>query len=99
VRKIHHPTTIDLSSVLYALSDPVRLCIVKTLASKKELCCKQFKSPVKKSTMSHHFKALRDAGITRTRVVGTRHITSLCRKELQKNFPGLLDAVLKAAKY
>jgi len=90
---------LDLSAVLYALSDPARLYIVKTLASsKEEMPCCSFECHLAKPTMSHHFKVLRDVGITKTRVQGTKHFTSLCTKELDRAFPGLLNAILKAAK-
>ena len=46
---------------------------------------------------SHHFRVLREAGITHTRIDGTtRHVT-LRREDLDARFPGLLDAVLAGA--
>ncbi|GAA3072974.1 hypothetical protein GCM10017600_25260 [Streptosporangium carneum] len=50
-----------------------------------------------KSTLSHHLRVLRDAGLTRTRQEGTRCFVILRRQELQTRFPGLLQAVLAAA--
>jgi len=50
-----------------------------------------------KSTMTHHFKVLRDAGIIYTQIEGREHQTSLRRKELDARFPGLLDSILRAA--
>jgi DNA-binding transcriptional ArsR family regulator len=44
--------------------------------------------------MSHHLRVLREAGLTRTRVEGTRRYVSLRREDLQARFPGLLEAVL-----
>jgi len=99
MRKLKHPESLDLSTVLYALSDPMRLRIVKTLAgTKEEMMCCSFQCNLAKPTMSHHFKVLREAGITKIRVQGTKHFTSLCQKELDHSFPGLLKAVLKSAK-
>jgi DNA-binding transcriptional ArsR family regulator len=50
-----------------------------------------------KSSVSYHFKVLREAGVTRTRVEGTQRFISLRRDDLEMRFPGLLDAVLRAA--
>jgi hypothetical protein len=46
--------------------------------------------------MSHHFRVLRDAGVVRTRSDGAAHMNVLRREELDRLFPGLLDAVLAA---
>ena len=62
----------------------------------KRRAAKSFTLPVTKSTMSHHFRVLRDAGIIEQREVGTRKLTSLCRAELDAAYPGLLDSVLRA---
>jgi DNA-binding transcriptional ArsR family regulator len=53
---------------------------------------------VAKSTLSHHLRVLRDAGVTRTRQEGTRCFVELRRDDLEFRFPGLLDAVLDAAR-
>ncbi|ELQ08740.1 ArsR family transcriptional regulator, partial [Pseudomonas fluorescens BRIP34879] len=47
-----------------------------------------------KSSMSHHFRVLRDAGLVHTRSVGTTHMNSLRRDELETRFPGLLASIL-----
>lgn len=93
-----HPNLKDvtLASVLHALSDPVRLCFVQTLAEKGELPCCAVHVPVAKSTLSHHLNVLRTAGIIFTRVHGTQSLTSLRTDELNARFPGLLKAVLSA---
>jgi DNA-binding transcriptional ArsR family regulator len=91
---------LQLEAVLHALSDPVRLGIVCSLAaagSDAELACKAFALPVVKSTATHHFRVLREAGVIRQRVCGTTRLNALRREELQARFPGLLDAVLAAA--
>lgn len=90
----------DLVTVLQALSDPVRLEIVRQLAGCDEgsaLSCGQIELEVTKSTASHHLKTLRAAGITAEREEGTRKFTWLRKDELESRFPGLLDAVLCAA--
>ena len=53
---------------------------------------------VSKSTLSHHFKVLREAGVTRTRVNGTHRYVSLRGDELESRFPGLLRSVLDASR-
>jgi DNA-binding transcriptional ArsR family regulator len=86
---------IDLAEVLQALGDPVRLQIVGALAG-GERACGSFPLPVSDSTRSHHFKVLRRAGVTATRVHGTQRLASLRRGDLDARFPGLLDSVLDA---
>lgn len=99
MRPIHHPhpQDITLAGVLYALGDPVRLNIVQALATRRELACADFDLPVAKSTLSHHFKILRESGVLYCRKQGTQHMNSLRREDLEAVFPGLLDAVLQAA--
>ena len=90
---------IDGMTVLQALSDPVRLEIVRQLAGctgGSELKCGQIELPVTKSTASHHFKILFDAGIVGERAQGTSKFLHLRRDELEQRFPGLLDSVLRA---
>jgi DNA-binding transcriptional ArsR family regulator len=90
--------TIDLSTVLHALADPVRLEIVRQLAACSgpgELSCGQIEVPVGKSTASHHLKALCAAGLTTEREEGTRKYIRLRRKELDRHFPGLVELVLR----
>jgi DNA-binding transcriptional ArsR family regulator len=91
---------IDIVTVLQALSDPVRLEIVRQLAGcvgDDELFCGQIELPVSKSTTSHHLKTLTSAGIIAEREAGTRKYLRLRRAELDERFPGLLDSVLRAA--
>lgn len=88
---------IELASVLHALSDPVRLRIVAGLADGGEVSCGRFELPVTKSTCTHHFRVLREAGVIQQRVQGTTRLNKLRREELEARFPGLVDAVLRAA--
>ena len=85
---------ITLSGVMAALSDPVRVEIVRGLAAQGETACGLFELGVSKATRSHHFRVLREAGLTHTRAQGTHRLVSLRREELDARFPGLLDAVL-----
>ena len=89
----------QLTEVLHALSDPVRLLIVQTLdTATGPLACHDIALPVSKSTGSHHYKVLREAGIVRWREEGTRRYYTVRRDDLEARFPGLLDTVLDAAK-
>ncbi len=97
---LYHPPReeLELASVLHALSDPQRLRIVQTLAGGTEPCrCGDFNLDVTKSTMTHHFRILREAGIIEQRAEGTAKLNSLRRDDLEARFPGLLDAVLQSA--
>jgi len=108
MRLLYHPDQKDitLAGILYALGDPVRLEIVRLLATKGEQPCAAFdfaiasgtaQKAIAKSTMSHHFRVLRESGILYCRKEGTQHLNSLRRDDLDALFPGLLDAVLQAA--
>ncbi len=88
---------IALPAVMAALSDPVRVEIVRELAGRGEAACGTFELAVSKATRSHHLRVLREAGVTRTRADGTRRLVSLRRDDLDARFPGLLGAVLAAA--
>ena len=97
--RIHHPARgeLQLGAVLHALSDPVRLRIVATLAADGARTCGSFGLPVTKSTCTHHFRVLREAGVISQRPEGTTRVNSLRRDDLEARFPGLLDTVLDAA--
>jgi DNA-binding transcriptional ArsR family regulator len=99
VRDASHPDPDEftLTAVLAALSDPVRVGVVRLLADGRERGWGELQAPVAKSTLSHHLRVLRDAGITRTRQEGTRCFLVLRRADLESRFPGLIDAVLDAA--
>lgn len=89
---------ITLEGVLYALSDPIRLGIVRRMACEGgEKSCSDFGVCMPKSTLAHHFKVLRSMGLLKTRTEGTQSLNSLRRDDLDARFPGLLDAVLSAA--
>ena len=86
-----------LAAVMAALSDPVRVEIVRVLAAEAERTCGTFDLGISKATRSHHFKVLREAGLTHTRSEGTHRHLSLRRDDVDARFPGLLAAVLAAA--
>ncbi len=96
---LHHPEReeIELAAVLHAFSDPQRLHIVRELANDPfPRPCGAIALDVTKSTMTHHFRVLREAGVIRQQRVGTTKLTELRRDDLDARFPGLLDAVLSA---
>jgi DNA-binding transcriptional ArsR family regulator len=99
MRQIKHPTLdqVELTDIMYALSDPARVEIVRRLAKEsRAMTCGELNLDRPKSSMSHHFKILRDAGIVETLVEGKEHFNTLRISELEKRFPGVLRAILKA---
>jgi DNA-binding transcriptional ArsR family regulator len=88
--------TLDLATILHALSDPIRLLIVAKLADGQEHTCGSFGLPIAKSTSSHHFRVLREAGVVQQRIDGKCRLNRLRAEQLEQRFPGLLDAVLRA---
>nr|WP_314568447.1 helix-turn-helix domain-containing protein [uncultured Pseudomonas sp.] len=96
MRAFKHPLLQDLTleRLLYALSDPVRLDIVRYLAGVPEATCGELDGGRPKSSMSHHFRVLRDAGLVQTRSAGTTHLNSLRGDLLEERFPGLLKTIL-----
>jgi DNA-binding transcriptional ArsR family regulator len=96
VRQLPHPKIdeITLPGVLAALSDPARLRIVRALAGAGcERPWGEFDVGVGPSTLSHHMKVLREAGVILHRKEGTRCFVAL-RPELEAAFPGLLGCIL-----
>ncbi|MDJ1130470.1 ArsR/SmtB family transcription factor [Streptomyces iconiensis] len=105
VRELPHPAReeIRLETVLHALADPTRLRIVTTLDTFGEgeglgATCSQVDVPVSASTLTHHFRVLRESGVINQCYRGTSKISCLRRTDLDPLFPGLLDAVLNAAR-
>lgn len=101
MRELPHPAVadIELPEVMHALADPVRLEMVRRLAQNTgdENCIGVTDGiTIHKSTVSHHFRVLRESGVTETRVDGRNRYVQIRRAALEERFPGLLDAVLKA---
>lgn len=97
-KPLFHPVaaSIELPQVLHALGDPVRLAITLQLKSGIQLSHSEFRPVGKhKATMTHHFRILREAGVTHTAVVGREHIVSLRIKDIEERFPGVLSAIWK----
>lgn len=100
MRGLSHPAweKIELAAVMHALADPARLQIIGRLATAGELGCSPEACGVAlhKSTLSHHFRVLREAGLIRVRQCGRTRMTQLRTDDLDRRFPGLLDSVLSA---
>ncbi|WP_371650682.1 MULTISPECIES: ArsR/SmtB family transcription factor [unclassified Streptomyces] len=99
-RELDHPARdeIRLEGVLHALSDPIRLRVVRDLAAADgELSCSYFDLPVTKSTTTHHFRVLRESGVIQQTYRGTAKMNGLRRADLEELFPGLFDRILEAA--
>jgi DNA-binding transcriptional ArsR family regulator len=88
---------LQLTAVLYALSDDTRLQIVQSLAKTPEIACSYFDIHMPKSSLSHHFRVLRASGIITTRREGTALFNRLRTEDLEERFPGVLASVLAAS--
>jgi DNA-binding transcriptional ArsR family regulator len=105
MRPLFHPPIEDVTveGILHALSDPVRVTIFTDLATSDcAYNCSTFlnvtEKKIPKSTLSHHFKALREAGLIRAERRGVEmHNTSRC-SEIDSRFPGLIGAIINAHK-
>jgi DNA-binding transcriptional ArsR family regulator len=103
-RTLAHPerAQIRLEAVLHALADPMRLAVVREMATAQGddaqgFSCSHFDLPVTKSTSTHHFRVLRESGVIEQVYRGTTKLNGLRRADLDALFPGLLDSVLDAA--
>ena len=103
MRPLIHPAADDVTveGILHALSDPVRVHIFSEIANGKgSQICSTFLEvsdrAIPKSTLSQHFKALREAGLIKSERRGVEmHNTSRC-EEINARFPGLLPAIMSA---
>ena len=101
--ELTHPgeEAVELTAVLAALAEPARLTIVHTVAdyaSEGGIACldvlEKSGLTATKSTMSHHYKVLREAGLVVMWWVGAKKHVRLRRELMDVRWPGLLDAVL-----
>ncbi|MCD6034574.1 MAG: putative transcriptional regulator, arsR family [Rickettsiales bacterium] len=97
-----HPSKDDitLAGVLSALGDPVRLRIVQTMINKGGCTSCSEASPcpsVPKSTLSHHFRILRESGLVRTTKQGVEHRNVIRAEDIEERLPGLLTSIMKLA--
>ncbi|WP_041315502.1 ArsR/SmtB family transcription factor [Saccharothrix espanaensis] len=99
MQTLPHPARdeIRIEAVLHALADPVRLHIVRELAQCPDgVSCGVMDLGISPSTLTHHVRTLREAGVVFVRPRGTSRISSLRRDDLDALYPGLLNGVLAA---
>lgn len=103
MRPLIHPSAEDITveAILHALSDPARVAIFAQVAgSERPQSCSDFANVavkgIPRSTLSQHFKVLREAGLIRSERHGVEmHNRSRCA-EIEKRFPGLIAAITRA---
>ncbi|WP_075255835.1 ArsR/SmtB family transcription factor [Herbaspirillum camelliae] len=96
----NHPDRdqIRLENVLTALGNPLRLTVIRMLAQGGEHACSAVLHGIPKSTLTHHWRVLRDSGVIWQRPDGRENLLSLRREDLDARFPGLLDSLLLAVR-
>ena len=94
----NHPERgqIRLENVLTALGNPLRLAVVRTLAKGGEHPCGTLLQGLSKSTLTHHWRVLRDSGVIWQRPQGRENMISLRREDLDARFPGLMAILLQS---
>jgi len=94
-RQYRMPDLMDvrLCDLLDALGDPVRLHVVKLLLARGENTCAPLADQVgvSNSTLTHHLRQMREAGLIRVRPEGVLRWSSLRIDELEQRFPGLFS--------
>ncbi|WP_328393465.1 ArsR/SmtB family transcription factor [Nocardia sp. NBC_00416] len=98
---LRHPDVaeLDLLDILHALSDRTRMAIVQRLWEEPERVCGTFPVDVAPSTLSHHFRVLREAGLILQRDEGIRRWSSLRHHDLEARFPGLVGHIVDTFKH
>lgn len=103
MRSLQHPSLEDVTveRILHALADPVRVAIfAEIVGSGCKQNCSNFlqvkKKAIPKSTLSQHFKALREAGLIRGEREGVQMFNTSRCAEINQRFPGLIEAIVKA---
>jgi DNA-binding transcriptional ArsR family regulator len=97
--RIHHPEvgSFDLATIMRALGDPLRIQIVRLVDAEGEIVCADLydRLGLPASTGSYHLRQLREAGVTRSRAIGTKRMVTVRREDLESRFPGLVDLILR----
>jgi len=96
VADLEHPPieSVDVTAVLFALSDPARLAIVRQVTdSARPATCQSVALDMPKSTRSHHLKVLRESGVVHMEPRGREKIITLRLDDLETRWPGLLGAI------
>lgn len=100
-RTLPEPTvdSFDLTVILNALADPGRRTLMSALYGCTDpidcaVLVEQADLGLSNPTISHHYRVLREAGLTRTVVNGRKRVVRVRRDEMESRFPGLLEAIL-----
>ncbi len=95
-RTYEHPDTCDIAipRVLFALSEPLRLNMVRMLAARGEVDSIELGPDLPRSTLTHHTSLLRESGVVFVRAEGRKCMIRLRDDDLEQRFPGLLSTVL-----
>ena len=95
-RTYHHPDVeeIAIPRVLFALSEPLRLNMVRMLAAQGEVDSIELGPDLPRSTLTHHTSLLRESGVVFVRAEGHKCMIALRDQDLEERFPGLLGTVL-----
>jgi DNA-binding transcriptional ArsR family regulator len=97
--RIRHPEveSFDLATIMRALGDPLRIQIVRLVDAEDEIVCTEIydRLGLPASTGSYQLRQLREAGVTRSRAIGTKRMVSVRREDLESRFPGLVDLVIR----
>ncbi|NIH80365.1 ArsR/SmtB family transcription factor [Amycolatopsis viridis] len=93
--------SLDLTVILSALADPSRRALLTAMYRAPEpvdcaVLVEQTGLGLSNPTISHHYRILREAGLTRTVVEGRKRVVRVRREDLERRFPGLLEAILNA---
>ena len=103
MRPLLHPAIEDVTveGILHALADPVRVSILAELAAAQcSHTCSEFlrqdEKQIPKSTLSQHFRILREAGLVRAERRGVEMLNTSRCAEIEQRFPGLLPAIVNA---
>jgi DNA-binding transcriptional ArsR family regulator len=88
---------LSLMEILQALADPIRLEIVRQLGEAGQKACGMFGIDMPKSSLSHHFRILRESGVIVSEGHGTVLMNRLRREEIEASFPGLIESILEGA--
>ena len=95
--RIPHPPTsaLDLPTILRTVGDPTRLEIVRILSDGHPRMCSELQDQLglPASTGSYHLRLLREAGVTRSRAIGTNREITLRSDDLEARFPGLVTVL------
>ena len=96
-RVFHHPALkeITLDGILHAMSDPVRRNILFKLSGCEGMNCSEACEALPPSTISFHYRILREAGLIRSEKRGVEVINTSRKPEIEQRFPGLLHALFQ----